>query len=175
MRQPKLKKDGKIDGRTKRIGKSCFHPVWSNADDLQVAIDAFFVKCQKLKSKPTIQKLALELGYCTSHAIWENRQKGQPYEDQFNRAVLMIESGWLDSVSAPICKNVTGQLFVLRSMGVTDKAEVQKIDITSNGEKLESSSLINCQVINPETSDILKMLEQNNGNPKESSDTSIET
>jgi len=107
-------------------------PIYSDSQDVQNAIDAYFIKCEDpdKPEKATITGLALHLGFCSKGTLYEYAKKPE-FSDSIKRALLKVEHEYEKML--PVVRG-GGVIFALNNMGWENK---QHVDHTSGGEKLQ--------------------------------------
>jgi hypothetical protein len=89
--------------------------VYENADELEIAVDAYF----EAEGKKTMTGLALALGFDSRQSLYDY-QKNETFSYIINKALLRVECQYEENLSG---NNVAGSIFVLKNMGWKDKTE----------------------------------------------------
>lgn len=95
---------------------------YDTPEQMEVALNAYFQKCEADKTPLTITGVALALGF-------ESRQSFYDYEERdgfsyiIKQARLRVENGYEITLRSA---SVTGSIFALKNMGWKDKTEVDQ-------------------------------------------------
>jgi len=126
---PEIYPDAKIRGRPPKYPE--------NEESIKKIVSIsrkFFKKCMEKGRVPTVPGLALELGFCDRHSVWE-LSKSPYFSHTIKDILLKIEEIRLQMMF--VVKNTGAVIFSLKNgFGYSD---AQKIDITSGGEKIGKS------------------------------------
>lgn len=94
-------------------------PYYDTPEDIQPAIDAYFVACEMRREPFTITGLALALGFSSRQSL-DDAAKRPGFSDVIKRAKLRVENGY--EIRA-LGNNPTGAIFCLKNMGWEDKQQ----------------------------------------------------
>lgn len=91
-------------------------PLWNTPDELEAAIDGYFVEAEG--TLPTVSGLCLALG-CCRETLWDYSRKPE-FSDAIKRARTRLELAWELRLGEAAC---TGAIFWLKNQGWKDKTE----------------------------------------------------
>ena len=113
----------------KKVGRPA---KYETAEEMQVAIDKYFIDCDKKEKPYTISGLALGLGFCNRTSFLDYIERSpREFSDTIRRAKARVEMQ-LDEKLLMSGQNTTGIIFNLKNnFGWVDKHEV-KTDLNVN-------------------------------------------
>jgi hypothetical protein len=94
--------------------------VYENSEDLQAAIDAYFLEVKTNNEKVTMSGLAYALGFADRQSLYDY-EKNEQFSCTIKRALLRIEGSYETALYG---NSVAGPIFALKNMGWKDKAEM---------------------------------------------------
>jgi hypothetical protein len=97
-------------------------PIYSDPAVLQRAIDAYFASCKAENQHPSITGLSLALGFSCRETVDEYAKKPD-FSDTIKRAKLRVENAYVNS--GVQTKNPGFQIFILKTMGYSDRMQVE--------------------------------------------------
>lgn len=105
--------------KTKTSGKRGRPPIISTPEEFDAAVDAYVLKCNKLREPVTLSGLALALGYCERQAL-DEVAKRDGFSLPVKRAKLLVEAAYERRLAGP---NAAGPIFALKNFGWKDRQE----------------------------------------------------
>ena len=123
-------KDKKPRYRVSRKGMGGRPRKWPSVEDMQVAIDDYFDECEKAKESPTMNGLALALGYSGRKALSRLAERegdsGEEDIDEYclaiKKASTRVELWWEKRLGQNT--QAAGAIFWLKNRDWTDKQEI---------------------------------------------------
>ena len=101
---------------------------YKTVDEMQKAIDSYFLEAKKEEEYLTITGLALALGFCTRHALLTYEGYSKEFYVAIKTAKLRIENSYEKGLRD---KNVAGSIFALKNFNWHDK-QTQVLEIDKN-------------------------------------------
>lgn len=132
QKKVKLKKDGTPSRQGEGGGKP---PAFASAEELQIAVDAYFREKSQTKMPVHHAGLAVHLGVLIETMDqWQNGERGEQIAQAIKSAKQRIHAYWLDLLGKG-ANSVAGAIFYLKNVfAYKDK---QDIDMTSGGEHIQ--------------------------------------
>lgn len=129
-------KEKKTKQEPNKVGRPAF---FDSKEKLQSKIDEYFNNCPDKRTVvageitidipcPTITGLALFLGFCDRHSLYDYENRGE-FSHTIKTARTKIESAYEKLLHGNSC---TGAIFALKNFGWVDKQEVANINANIN-------------------------------------------
>lgn len=94
-------------------------PAYSDAAEFEGAAEAYFAQCEASEKVPTVNGLALALGFNSRQSLLNYADKPE-FVDTVKRVRARLEAEWEQRLAGP---NAAGTIFWLKNQGWTDKTE----------------------------------------------------
>lgn len=94
-------------------------PLFDNPEDFGAAADAYFTQCKAAEKVPTVNGLAMALGFNSRQSLLNYGEKPE-FLDVVKSARTRMEAEWEQRLAGP---NAAGTIFWLKNQGWTDKTE----------------------------------------------------
>lgn len=96
-------------------------PVFQSPEEFERAADAYFALCEAKEKVPTVNGLALALGFNSRQSLLNYAEKPE-FLDTVKAVRTRLEAEWEQRLGGP---NAAGTIFWLKNQGWTDKTEQQ--------------------------------------------------
>jgi hypothetical protein len=108
-------------------------PIFETAEEFKAAADAYFDGCDKAEEVPTVNGLALALGFNSRQSLL-NYSAREEFLDTVKGVRTRLEAAWEKRLAGP---NAAGTIFWLKNQGWTDKTETEHSGTVTNIQKIE--------------------------------------
>ena len=104
-------------------------PKFSSPEEFKEAADSYFTLCEAKDKVPTVNGLALALGFNSRQSLLNYAEKPE-FVDVVKTARTKLEMAWEERLGGP---NATGTIFWLKNQGWSDRSEqAVTLDATVN-------------------------------------------
>lgn len=93
--------------------------IYETPDELEIAVDGYFVQAKTAGEKITMTGLAIALGFCDRQSLYDY-EKNELFSCTIKKALLRVENAYEQSLFG---NAVAGPIFALKNMGWKDKTE----------------------------------------------------